>query len=334
MLSDPMQLSHGRGYDLAVRLRNMLELVKESRDALDEEIAVDTAPGIKSSFLVHVSPYPAVDARTGLPATRYMIWINNVDELVEARTRGEHQARLAMLGETVTGMAHEINQPLNTIALAAQNTLQMIEDPEPDMARVATKLERIVTQVMRASKLIRTMKSHGKLEGEQLERLSLSDSVAEMVELLQPQLAMSKIELQFRPDKYDAYEAIASSIAVQQVLGNVVFNARDAIEDNPERKHEEIIEIRFSRERGAVAVHVSNQGPEIPKDVLSKIFNPFFSTKSRKKDDSGVGLGLSVCSRMMSELGGKISVKSAFGETEFVMSFRAAESARVEESVT
>ena len=310
--------------ELAAKVRNAFETVRTTGEPVDEAVNIGTEGGTdRLHYLVHVSPYPSVDIASGNSESRFMIWINNIDDLVEARGRAEHRARLAMLGETVTGMAHEINQPLNTIALSTHNAMDMLGKDEPDVPRIRRKLERISAQVQRASKLIKMMKSHGKLATDRLEDVSVVDSVDEVVDMLSPQLSLDGVRLDAECEV--GLRAKASTLLLQQVLGYIVINARDAITSNPDRTAEESVRIRSYRDGDKVRIAISNDGPEIPPDVMDKIFNPFFTTKSRV-EESGVGLGLSVCNQMMADVGGKISVESIQGVTTFWLEFDASRS--------
>ena len=233
----------------------------------------------------------------------------------------EHSSRLGLLGETVAGVAHEINQPLNTIRLATANATALLEDADNNREAIRKKLERIASQVSRASSLIKTMKNHGKIAQEDISTVDLSQCVERAIKLYSVQLGLDNISVNYNIASVIP-EVNASQLVIEQVIGNLLMNARDAIVVNNDRlKNETIyVDVRLSTDPKYTEVIVKNMGPAIPMEIQDRIFNPFFSTK-KPGQDSGVGLGLSVSSRMMEDIGGKITLVSSNQETVFSMLF-------------
>lgn len=283
-----------------------------------QEVCVPIGPSGQTHFMMYASSFPSVEPSSGETRNRFLIWFLDIEVYVSARRKTEHDSRLALLGETVAGVAHEINQPLNTILLAASNAKNMLYKENLDQDSMARKFDRIILQVQRASKLIKQMKHHGKASGDYEQKANINQEVREALDLLVPQLRMDGISLSIDIDVDENTMVLASPLLIQQVLTNILINARDAIVINENRQDDEVIGVQVERVVGEVHLSVKNRGPDIPDDIREKIFLPFFSTKNRNSE-SGVGLGLSICSRMVSEVGGALEVASEEGITTFTM---------------
>ena len=272
-------------------------------------------------FLVGAHPYQKSYQDQDLGEKHFFISLINIDNYVANRKLAEHSSRLGLLGETVAGVAHEINQPLNTIRLATANATALLEDADNNREAIRKKLERRTSQVSRASSLIKTMKDHGRIAQEDISTLDLSQCVERAIKLYSVQLGLDNISVNYNIASVIP-EVNASQLVIEQVIGNLLMNARDAIVVNNDRlKNETIyVDVRLSTDPKYTEVIVKNMGPAIPMEIQDRIFNPFFSTK-KPGQDSGVGLGLSVSSRMMEEIGGKITLVSSKQETIFSMLF-------------
>ena len=281
---------------------------------LEGEFFVKDESERSSNWLISASIYRSVNAETGNYLNRCLVWIRNIDELVTARSQAEHADRLSLLGETVAGMAHEINQPLNVIALAAENCEILLSAEAPDKDKLRQKLKRIKKQVNRASTLITRIKGHGTAIDEGQTVFEVNDAIASVFDMLSPQLELDDISLETALYKDDVL-ANGSKTKLEQIISNVIINARDAIVSNDNRQKSEAIHLVLSGGEKTLLV-ISNDGETIPDAVLKKMFDPFYSTKVRS-DSSGMGLGLSISARLINELGGDIRVESRQEKTSF-----------------
>jgi len=293
----------------------------QNRSILVERCVEQEKNGSRKNYLLGAYPYLSSREDSSVDEKRFFMSLINIDNYIANRKLAEHASRLGLLGETVAGVAHEINQPLNTIKLATANAEILLEDAEKNRELIRRKLERISAQVMRASSLINTMKNHGKIAQNEISRVNLKKCIEQAIHLYSSQLGLDNISVVCSiPDEIAAVNA--SELVIEQVIGNLLMNARDAIVDNSSRLKTETIniDVGITKSPEFIEVIVKNRGPAIPVEIQDRIFNPFFSTKP-PGHDSGVGLGLSVSSRMMEEIGGKIKLVSSKQETIFSLRF-------------
>lgn len=239
-------------------------------------------------------------------------------------------AKLASLGEMATGIAHELNQPLNNIALLASRIRRRL--PAEQASQVHDKLDKIQGQVQRASRIIDQLRTFGQPRARQLSRFAVARAVDSALELMGDQLSRGGIEVQtVLPPDLPLVEADEPQL--EQVLVNLLLNARDALQENPEGKPRWV---RISAEpsvlqgdRPAVSLHVADSGPGIDPKLLSRVFEPFFTTKDVGK---GTGLGLSISYGLVQGFGGRLQVRSESGVgCTFSIVLRAAHNTELEQ---
>ena len=210
-----------------------------------------------------------------------------------------HENRLAFLGELAAGLAHEIKNPLSTIRM---NLELLKEDWKGAKAekeiRTLRKIDLLGREVRRLEEIVQSFLKFARGLDLKLVRLNLSTVVAEVLEFSQPELERKSIRLRSSLDPA-LPDALADANQVKQALLNVIVNAEQAME-----KGGELI-VRTRSEGGEVAIDVADTGSGIAPEVLSRIFQPYFSTKK-----GGTGLGLSTTRRIVEEHGGRITVTS------------------------
>ena len=233
---------------------------------------------------------------------------------VSERKRLEDQARdlyhqllqaekLAALGQTISGVAHELNNPLATILTWAERLAQR---PVDDQTRRG--LETILSESERAAKIVRNLLTFARKRHTTRAMVDLNQVVRETLALRSYEQRLSNITL---------LEALASGLPqvfsdphqVQQVLLNLIINAEQAM-IGAHGRGTLIVRTWHDADREAVVLEVNDDGPGVPEDVQPKIFDPFFTTKEVGK---GTGLGLTVAYAIVQEHGGRINVKSEPG---------------------
>lgn len=238
---------------------------------------------------------------------------------VSARRQAElamYQAsKLAMLGEMATGLAHEINQPLAVIRLAVENIRTSLASAEHSSEYLAGKIQRIEEQVRRAGEIIDNMRIFGRMPKDALEPFDAAAAVAAALSLIRKQVEGAGIRLDYRAPARTV-TVLGRPTQLQQVVMNLVLNARDAIGERREKSAcrdsvENFIAVSLAVEpaseadgRGTVCLEIADSGGGIPEAVLSRIFEPFFTTKPAGK---GTGLGLSVSFGIVTEMNGRIT---------------------------
>lgn len=214
--------------------------------------------------------------------------------------------KLATLGELTTGVAHELNNPLNNIGLFIGNVIDFIDHRRLDPSPMLRDLRAAMQQVRKASEIISHLRTFGRVAPVSRERVAVNTIVQRALSLVAEQLRLRQIELVL--DLAPADPAVwGNPIQLEQVFINVITNARDALADAPRK----VIEIGSAVEGPAVALTFRDTGPGIPPGLEQRIFDPFFTTKEVGK---GTGLGLSIAYGIIQEHEGTIAVQSAPGE--------------------
>jgi PAS domain S-box-containing protein len=225
-------------------------------------------------------------------------------------------AKLASVGEMATGVAHELNQPLNNIGLLCSRIVKRFRGPtrEDNVAFALEKLNRIQSQVHRASKIISQLRVFGRPAERDVSSLSIARPVDNVLDLLGEQIRSSgiiiSVELSEKLPKVMADEA-----HLEQVLINLLNNARDALVSDLSGQGQKTIQITADEAeldgQPAITLNITDNGPGISPPVRDKIFQPFFTTKDVGK---GTGLGLSISYGLVRGLGGTLDVKSELGK--------------------
>jgi PAS domain S-box-containing protein len=233
----------------------------------------------------------------------------------ESEIRLFDSARLANLGEMATGIAHEVNQPLAIMRLAAESASEELEavgegDAPPETVDfVEGKLKRISQQTERAANIIRDLRTVARKPANQAEPFDLAEAVRVACNLMQEQLKLNRVAVRLdlpRPGPI----VLGEPGRLQQVVINLMNNARDAIlERAPEAPTSYVghIDVSVSVVGSRAVLCVDDDGPGIAKAHLQRVFEPFFTTKPTGK---GTGLGLSISYDILKRMGGEITAEN------------------------
>src|SRR5256885_13055390 len=227
-------------------------------------------------------------------------------ELRDKQEQLVQAGKLATLGELTTGVAHELNNPLNNIGLFVGNAIDLIELAVTEKGQIVRELRHAMQQVGKATEIISHLRTFGRAAPVSREPISLRQVIDRALSLMREQLRLREIEVAVDLGPEEPV-VVGNPIQLEQVFINLLSNARDAVADSPRKA------IRISDSVGAEGVEVAlaDTGPGIPPGLEQRIFDPFFTTKEVGK---GTGLGLSITYGIVKEHGGTISVKSRPGE--------------------
>jgi len=232
----------------------------------------------------------------------------NIVILTNLRRQIERMDRLATLGELSAGIAHEIRNPLAGIKTSAQ-VLEESFSPGDFRSQLVV---RIVKEIDRSNDLLKRFFNFARPSKPKQDFYDIEMITDGVYLLLAPRLKKKKIA--FKTDfSAEIPQIYADDGQIEQVILNLFLNAAEAMNKGGEISVSTDVdpEIKIfpdSKESGAVLVRVADSGPGIPDVKLEKIFNPFYTSKS-----DGVGLGLSISTRLLEENGGKIEVESELG---------------------
>lgn len=220
-------------------------------------------------------------------------------------------SKMAALGELVTGLAHEINQPLGVIRLAAANALTGIKRGLPS-EHVEEKLNRIVHQTGRMKAIIDHMRIFGRKSELRREPSSVHAAVDGALQVVGTQIRLDDITLSAPPTADMNAKVLCRQEQLEQVLINLLLNARDAIRARRQTVpgYRGSIDVSCAIEPGdgagcTVRLVVRDNAGGVPEVIIGKVFQPFFTTKAAGQ---GTGLGLSVSFGIIRDHGGNLSV--------------------------
>ena len=243
--------------------------------------------------------------------------MGDLRETTQEMERREHELRdkqeqlvqagkLATLGELTTGVAHELNNPLNNIGLYVGNVIDRIRLGADDAEPLVSDLEKAMEQVRKATDIISHLRTFGRAARISIEQVDVDDVIERSLLLVHEQLRLRGIEVELELCT-DELLVVANPIQLEQVFINLLTNARDALADSKRKT----IRIASSRDGEKIRIAFSDTGPGIPLELQQRIFDPFFTTK---EVGTGTGLGLSITYSILKEYGGEISVDSRPGK--------------------
>lgn len=217
-------------------------------------------------------------------------------------------AKMATLGEMATGLAHEINQPLNVMRMAIVNVLKRLSNGDAQIDYLTEKLQRIDAQVQRAARVVDHMRVFGRRSEVEQQPFDPAQALEGTLSLLSEGLRGKGVEV--RLTQADIPVQVKGYVdQLEQVLINLMVNARDALlsqrEKNPELRP--WIALHTEHDSRHVRIWVEDNGGGIDPRLLERIFEPFFTTKPI---GVGTGLGLSVSYGIVENMGGRLSVSN------------------------
>lgn len=222
-----------------------------------------------------------------------------------AQERLMQLTRVSNVGALGASIAHEVNQPLASIVTSGNACQRWLAQQPPQMERAHQALQRIQQEAVRASNVISRVRAMAKGEAPQLERVPLAPLVSEMMGLMQSSFESQKIKVDYQVSA-DLPDVWADRLQLQQILGNLLLNAMDAVQTARERGVSldalSCISVSAHVCSGRqVQLTVMDTGTGLVPAVTEHLFDAFWSTKPQ-----GLGLGLSLCRTMVEAMGGQI----------------------------
>ncbi len=217
-------------------------------------------------------------------------------------------AKMATLGEMATGLAHEINQPLNVMRMAIVNVLKRLGNGDAQIDYLTEKLQRIDAQVQRAARVVDHMRVFGRRSEVEQHPFDPAQAVEGTLSLLSEGLRGKGVEIKLTQADTPV-QVTGYADQLEQVLINLMVNARDALLSLKE-KHPDLrpwIALHTEHDSRHVRIWVEDNGGGIDPRLLERIFEPFFTTKPI---GVGTGLGLSVSYGIVENMGGRLSVSN------------------------
>jgi signal transduction histidine kinase len=243
--------------------------------------------------------------------------LTDVTERKKLEARLRQAAKMEAIGTLASGVAHEINNPINII----MNYAGLILRQEVTRDDVETFAREIVNESERIATIVRNLLAFARQEQEMPSPATISGIVESALSLMKKVLDNDQITIRVDVPE-DLPQIQCRRQQIEQVLVNLLTNARHALNERfPRYSEEKILEITasvFERDgRQWIRTGIEDRGPGISAEVIDRIFDPFFTTKP---GGSGTGLGLSVSHGIVDDHSGRLTVRSQVGQyTRFIV---------------
>jgi len=219
--------------------------------------------------------------------------------------------KMRALGDLVTGVAHEINNPL----MASDTLLHLLDAAAEDSPVLKKRVELLNECNRRIEKIVKMLKEFSRHAEFEFTAMEVNDAVSSVLAITQQQLLNHGIELELSLCER-LPRVLGDKNQIEQVLLNLISNALDAMEASSQKLL--TIQTDLSKRGQQVEIRVSDTGIGMTAEQIEQIFNPFFTTKDSTKS---IGLGLSISYRIVESHQGKIEVKSELNKgTTFIVS--------------
>jgi PAS domain S-box-containing protein len=221
------------------------------------------------------------------------------ERLREFEAEIAHFNRVSMMGELAVSVAHEVNQPLTGIVSNGSACIRLLAGQSPNVEEALEGLRDIVRDGKRAGEVIARIRAMTKRAAMPRERLDPNEVIREVLVLVGDEA--KKMSVVIRTQFADGISLVsADRVQLQQVVLNLVMNAMEAMSSVIDRQRELVIDTR-NMDDGQVRVTVEDSGVGLDPNAASRIFEPFYTTKS-----SGMGMGLSICRSIVQSHGGRL----------------------------
>jgi PAS domain S-box-containing protein len=229
------------------------------------------------------------------------------------RLRLEQQLRqaekLSALGQMISGVAHELNNPLAVI----KGYLELIVAHHHLSPQTRADLEKVMHESNRAAKLVGNFLAFAREQPSHRQAVNVNEMIERMAELRKFDILVAGVELTLELD-HSIPMTFADGDQIQQVIVNLVNNSVQAMVDRSQRR---LLRVKSSCADGTIKIQVEDNGPGVPQHLETKIFEPFFTTKAV---GTGTGLGLSIAHSILSDHHGRLYYqRSELGGAAFIL---------------
>ncbi len=304
LLVDKVDASDAEAID-----RQIASLAHDDTTILRKEFKFRLADGSDIQVSITSSPIE-FDGRQA----RQLVF-HDVSERKRMEAQLTQNAKLATIGELSAGILHELAQPLNIARMAAQAALRKIRRGNGVLEDSAPQLELIDNQMARMAGVIDHMRVFSRTDEAIDEVFDARNAVRSAVQLIKPSFASENVAIEIDlPTRRAMIKG--RSIALEQVVLNLLTNAKDAIVQNSPTGGRIEVALRIETGSGRVCVTVTDTGGGIPKHVFHRLFDPFFTTKPVGR---GTGLGLPVCQSIVRAMAGEMKAENVAGGAMFTV---------------
>jgi PAS domain S-box-containing protein len=282
---------------------------KAMNEGLAQNIGIKLRKKNQSIFDAETSS-TLIQGPDGTPLS-FMIIIRDISQRKKTETKQLHADRMANLGEMASGIAHEINQPLNIISMVMDKILFETDKAKTiDIGFLKNKSDKIFDNIIRIKNIIDHVRAFSRNDDNYvLTAFNVNSSIENAISMVMEQFKHLDIHLKTHLDLHIP-QLVGNTYKFEQVIVNLLTNAKDAV---LERRHKQEVycdlkvEIKTYQENQSLIVEIKDNGIGIEKDDIHNIMLPFYTTKEEGK---GTGLGLSICYQIIKEMHGTIDISS------------------------
>ncbi len=269
-------------------------------------VKLQDAEGIEHSFYVSVGAIETGAASTtdgeSSAEEGLVILLSDVSALMATRRQLEQKSRLNALGGLATGIAHELNQPLNSIRLALANIRRRMEVNTLDETTLSEKVARLDEQVSRMGVLIKAMRAYSSEENDHPEPIDPLDVLDNILSIVNQEVTSHRISLS-RESSGSAVTLVANPNVLGRLFTEVLTNAIEALKDVEDKQRE--LDLVATTDGQYWVLEITDNADGFDPAMADRLYEPFYTTKD---DVEHAGLGLTTCWNIVEQLGGSISI--------------------------
>jgi PAS domain S-box-containing protein len=288
-------------------IRGVIE--KTMNEGIAQNIEIKIRKKNQTLFLSEVSS-TLIQTPDGIPFS-FMITIRDISQRKKLEKMQIHADRMASLGEMASGIAHEINQPLNTISMVMDNILyEAAKDENVPKDYLKKKSDKIFENITRIKNIIDHVRTFSRSHDDYiLTGFDINSSIHNAITMISEQFKHLGINMNLQLGE-NLPSIIGNTYKFEQVILNLFSNAKDALLEKKSKEaavYNMSIRIRSYLENQCVIVEMTDNGAGISEEDIDHIMLPFYTTKDAGK---GTGLGLSISYQIIKEMNGTIELSS------------------------
>ena len=328
------QILHQSREDLLGReLKELLIPVQSPKNLMKSEVIYSPGALVNEYRLKrkieHQRRYVLIESASALiykSTSSLIVFVKDItDEREEAHALAikqrelEQRYRQSLLTEMISGIAHEMNQPLSAIANYTKGCINRLTESEQTDPAILQTLEMVVRQATRASNIINHMRQWNSGQRQKLRKVNIKKLIADSINLIEFDLMEAKIELD-QLISLDCVDVYGCQIELEQVFINLLRNAIDAIMQKAKKDKKAQKKMIIEAQKGIedmINIIVRDSGIGVRAEVVEHLFEPFFTTKH-----NGMGIGLALCEKIIEDHEGRLSYQKGEGDyaTSFIIS--------------
>jgi PAS domain S-box-containing protein len=294
-------------FDEKNAVKNIIEMT--TNEGLAQNIELKIRKINQSVFPGEISATLMQDP-DGVPLS-FMIIVRDISQRKKIEAKQIHADRMSTLGEMASGIAHEINQPLNIISLIVDKILfESAKADTIDIEFIRNKSDKIFENITRVKNIIDHIRAFSRSHDDYISiAFDINSSIENAASMLAEQFKYLGINLIIQLEKHIPL-ILGNTFKFEQVIINLLVNAKDAVMEKKSKQEEYfdmITGIRSYTENQLIIIEVTDNGIGISNDDIHNIMLPFYTTKDEGK---GTGLGLSICYQIIKEMNGSIEISS------------------------